>query len=76
MPDVPQVLLVKFDVRRVEKLSQFINKGMLPIMRILSGKALPRKSEMAIFIHAGLQPGDGRSKKLGNRFNGFLPCDS
>jgi hypothetical protein len=36
-----QVLLVKFDTGRVEKLSQFINKGTFAMMRLLGGNVTP-----------------------------------
>jgi len=36
-----EILLVKFDTRRVEKLSQFINKRSFTMMRLLRGNVAP-----------------------------------
>jgi hypothetical protein len=35
------ILLVKFDTGRVEKFSQFMNKGIFTMMRILCGNVAP-----------------------------------
>jgi len=36
-----QILLVKFNTLRVEKLSQFINKGLFTMMLVLVGNVAP-----------------------------------